>query len=239
MRNSNRHIVEIKDDEVLISVVMSVFRTPERFLRASIKSILNQSFKKFEFIIVVDGDTNSFNFISEYNDPRIRILFNKTNRGLSYSLNLAISVSIGKYIFRMDSDDISFVDRLSKQFRLLENGKELLTSRCVSIDADGNIIGESKRYILHNIVRRIQMYHLKFNPVIHPSVAGKREIFINNPYDENILYGQDMELWFRISKHFKFFFMSEALLFYRQIEMDPSKKTYQNNVDLAIRKRKI
>ncbi|MFN8250041.1 MAG: glycosyltransferase family 2 protein [Ferruginibacter sp.] len=99
----------------VISVIMGVYNA-ETFLEEAIKSILNQSFRDFEFIIVNDASTdNSVAIINRFNDDRIRVINNESNIGLTRSLNKAIRQAHGEFIARMDADDISFPDRFREQ----------------------------------------------------------------------------------------------------------------------------
>lgn len=211
--------------EIEISIVMAVYLTPRKFIYEAINSILTQSVINFEFIIVIDGDLELTNYLKCIKDNRIKILVNKVNKGLSYSLNKAIAYSKGKYIFRMDADDLSVYNRLDMQLVLLKKGKKLLSTRSILIDYSGEYKGESKKYPFHHYIRYFQTYFLHLNPVIHPSVAGIREIFVENPYDEKVKYGQDKELWFRISKQYKFYFMKDALIYYRIKNLTEAQNT--------------
>lgn len=94
---------------------MSVYNN-EKYLDESVKSILEQSYKNFEFIIIDDASTdNSKNMILSYNDRRIKFYENKKNIGLTKSLNKGLNIAQGKYVVRQDADDISLPDRLTKQ----------------------------------------------------------------------------------------------------------------------------
>ncbi len=107
-----------------ISVVMSVYNGGE-FLREAIDSILDQTYTQFEFIIVDDGSTdNSINVIESYKDPRI-VLIRQVNKGLVVALNVGLRKAQGKYIARMDADDISIKNRLEIQLRFMESNPEL------------------------------------------------------------------------------------------------------------------
>ena len=98
----------------LISVVMSVYNA-DRYLRESVKSILDQSFDNFEFIIINDGSTDSsMKILQSFSDPRIRLI-TQENKGIAASLNEAISLARGRFIARMDADDISLPNRLSQK----------------------------------------------------------------------------------------------------------------------------
>lgn len=103
-----------------VSVVMSVYNG-ELFLKEAIDSILSQTYKKFEFIIIDDGSTDgSLNIINEYSDERIKILVNPKNEGLIFSLNKGIELALGTYIVRMDADDISLPQRIEEQVSFSE-----------------------------------------------------------------------------------------------------------------------
>ncbi len=104
----------------LVSVIMPVYNAG-KYLESSIESILNQTFRNYEFIIINDGSTdNSLDIISHYKsiDNRIKVI-NQKNKGLIYSLNQAIKISKGDYLARMDSDDISYSSRFQKQLNLM------------------------------------------------------------------------------------------------------------------------
>ena len=113
-----------------ISVVMSVFKEPLDWIELSINSIRNQSFSDFEFIIVNDNITDIplKSFLSKLQniDPRIIILENHENLGLTKSLNRALAIAKGKYIARMDADDISFNQRFQIQFDYLEDKRDYI-----------------------------------------------------------------------------------------------------------------
>ena len=104
--------------EAVVSVIMSVFKEPQEYLKHSIDSILTQSFKDFEFIIICDNpsDKNICNFLKVYKsiDYRIKLVINPTNMGLTKSLNIGLKLASGKYIARMDADDICMNDYISK-----------------------------------------------------------------------------------------------------------------------------
>ena len=105
-------------ESVKVSVLMSVYSEPKEWLISSINSILNQSFSDFEFIIINDNPTRSINSIVlnyfAITDSRVKIFENKSNIGLTKSLNKGLKLTEGKYIARMDADDISLPDRFFK-----------------------------------------------------------------------------------------------------------------------------
>lgn len=109
-----------------ISVIMPVYNT-EKYLKAAIKSILNQTYKNFELIIVDDNSTdNSYKIAENFakKDKRIKLVKNKNKKGISGGVNTGIELSTGEYITRMDSDDISLPDRFKKQYDFLQKNKK-------------------------------------------------------------------------------------------------------------------
>lgn len=197
-----------------ISVIMSVYNG-ERHLKEAIDSILKQTYNDFEFIIINDGSTDgTAQIFAEFQDQRLRILHQK-NMGLPKSLNKAINLAQGKYIARMDADDIALPQRLEKQVRFLEENPSIavLGSMCNEIDWRGNVT-PCPVYPLTDAEIRKEI--VKRNPFIHSSVIMRREIFnIVGLYNEDCRYSQDYELWFRVIKHFKVANLPEILIMRR------------------------
>ena len=216
-------------DAPFISVVMSVCNG-EKYLRESVDSILNQSCKDFEFIIINDGSIDgSLDILLEYQTADNRILIvNQGNIGLTRSLNRGIKLAAGKYIARQDTDDKSLPERLEKQVRFLETNSDyfLVGTACKVIDQQSNIIGESNiPFFTDN--DKLQAVINKFNPFFHSSVMFRNDIsclgcFYNPRYE----YAQDYELWTRISKLYKVYNLPEVLAFNRHWpEMISEKKS--------------
>ena len=100
---------------------MSVFNN-EQYIRQAVDSIINQTFTNFEFLIIDDASSDNMpKILRDYNDPRIRIITNEENLGLTKSLNKGIAASLGEYIARQDADDVSLPKRLESQIAFLEN----------------------------------------------------------------------------------------------------------------------
>lgn len=223
----------------LVSVIMSVYKPQLQHLNLSINSILEQTYKNLEFIIVCDGDITALEYLKKIKDSRLKLIVNEYNKGLAYSLNKAIDQSIGEFIFRMDADDISVKSRLEIQLKHLLKNINIISSSCIEIDSNGQHIGASKRYIFHNLILRFLLYYTnKFNPVVHSSIAARREVFEDFKYDESILYAQDYELWKRMSSKYKIYFIPQHLIYYRKSTINQEKKSYQDNVARDLRKKK-
>lgn len=199
----------------LVSVIMSVYNG-EKYLRESIESILGQTFKDFEFIIINDGSTDkSENIIKSFNDPRIKLI-SRSNKGLVASLNEGIEKSLGKYIARMDSDDISESERLEKQINFLKSNPDIsvVGSWAKKINENSQIIEEMNYPPAKN--KEIKKYSLFHNPFIHPSIMFKKEIIkkigLYNPFFKN---AEDYEFWSRVLASFQVANLPLSLLRYR------------------------
>ena len=139
---------------MLVSVLMCVYKEDSEYLSQAIESILNQSYNDFEFIIVGDSPDSDrervFSLIEEFakRDSRIYFVQNKTNIGLPRSLNKGLKFCHGKYIARMDADDISYVNRLEEQVKFMETNPNILASGAWAdfIDEKNNRAGRGLRY---------------------------------------------------------------------------------------------
>lgn len=217
---------------------MSVYNG-ERYLREAIESILGQTFKDFEFIIIDDGSTDSSkDIILYYKDPRIRLIENKKNICLTKSLNKGIKAAQGEYIARMDADDISLPKRLKKQIDFLDEHKDVgvLGTTFYHIDNEGKIIF-TKIVPLKNDI--IQKELLKKNCFAHGSIMMRKDILEKvGGYREQIKYSQDYDLFLRIAKHCKMANLEEALYKWRLHEDTVSiskRKTQKKYIDLVSR----
>ena len=216
-------------DKPLISVVMATYNEPEKYLRESIESILNQTFKYFEFIIILDNPDNkkAEKIIKEYQQKDKRIVFikNEKNLGLAGSLNKGIEIAKGKYIARMDADDIALPKRLEKQFKYMENNKDidLLFSWVYFIDENDSILKEFKP--VKEKVRNLKKYFFKEHLLVHPTLMAKSRVLMKNIFDENQRKSQDFELWIRLmTKNYKFDIIEEFLLKYRVLKENHEKR---------------
>lgn len=129
-----------------LSIIMSVYSEPIEWMRLSVDSILNQSYKDFEFIIINDKPDRKENRelldVYKHKDNRIVLINNKVNLGLTKSLNIGLLAAKGEYIARMDADDISLPDRLKQQVDFLDTHPEVSIVGCSAykIDEEGNVI---------------------------------------------------------------------------------------------------
>ncbi|MBU2870990.1 glycosyltransferase family 2 protein [Colwellia sp. E2M01] len=183
----------------LVSVLMSCYNA-EQHIDEAINSLLNQTYQNIEFIFVNDGSTdNTLAKIEAFNDDRIQILTH-TNKGIVEALNNAIQYCTGKYIARMDADDISSLDRIEKQVAFMEGFNKV--SACGGSINEFNENGFIKKTSRPTKHQDLLFYSLHRAPISNPSSMIRRSILIENElsYDPIYKYGQDVKLWSEILK---------------------------------------
>lgn len=221
----------------LLTVLMAVYNN-EEFVEDAINSILTQTYSNFEFLIIEDASSDSSFSIIELvsgRDPRIHVVRNKNNFGLGYCLRMGTRQAFGKYLARMDADDLSFPNRLEVQVDYLEKNQDIdiVGSTALEIDFLGNV-GRFKGMPALNkqIVENIWAC-----PIIHPSVTFRRQRIIDvGNYDGTLRRRQDYELWFRCVKNgLKFSNIQMPLIYYRFDHITHRKQS----LELAIQQVKI
>lgn len=193
-----------------LSVLMCVYNAAE-FLQQSIESILVQTFTDFELLIWDDGSSdNSFEIISSYQDPRIRVFRNSHNKGIAYTCNNLIRESKGEYLSRHDSDDISLPGRFQKQMDFLQKYPEIsLCGTNVTVFGDKR---QKKFYPLRD--EEIRAYMILNDPFCTSTVIFKRpEIPVY--FDESLVVSEDYSFFFELSKFTKMANLADHLLNYR------------------------
>lgn len=182
----------------IISVIMPVYNC-EKYLKESIDSVLSQTFRDFELIIINDGSSDgSKDIILSYKDERIVYIENEKNLKIIETLNKGIAAARGKYLARMDSDDRCLSHRLERQFEYLESNPDvdICGSWAYVIDDEGSRKGRIKNPGNIDSVRCSLFFT---NPIVHPSVFGKTEIFRKFNYSPAAVHIEDFELWNRMS----------------------------------------
>ncbi len=200
-----------------ISVIMSVYNG-ETYLFEAIESVRNQTFKNWELIVINDCSTDTTaDILAEFSlkDERIKVHTNEVNLKLPTSLNKAISLSSGKYIARMDADDICLPERLEKQFEFMEQNPDISLSSCRfmtvknGVYASGGAGGRCDSEALSTML-------FVANPILHPGVIAKAEVMEKFNYDTTLTCTEDLELWTRMaSENHKLQILPECLLIYR------------------------
>lgn len=192
-----------------ISVILSVHNQAEYLLQA-INSILQQSFTNFEFLIADDGSSDSTpQILKSYRDRRITVFTHRHKLGLAASLNYLIRRSRGKYLARMDADDIAYPERLKIQLDYLSRHPHIAVCGTAVdlIDSAGKIIGQK-----HYPSRITKTLLMRYNPLIHPTVMIKKEVCT---YDTNLNGAEDYDLWLRLGSRYQLANISQILLAYR------------------------
>lgn len=223
----------------LVSVVMSVYNTPEEFLRVAVSSILNQTYRDFEFIIVNDcSNEKTTAILREYEtlDSRIRLIENEVNLGLPRSLNRAIKEAKGKYVARMDSDDWSLPTRFERQVAFLEKFHDV------------SVLGSDFLFLVNGALRtprrrdsmpwQIQgRLFFGCERILHPSVMIRAEVFTRDGmfYDEDYNLAEDFELWTRVCLCRKIYVLPEELVHYRISDVQVSNAQKERMAEVTQR----
>lgn len=202
----------------MISVIMSIYNEPIEWIQAAVDSILRQTYQDFEFIIINDNPSRADNtvFLEKIikQDSRINIYHNNENIGLAATLNYGISKAKGKYIARMDADDISLPERFSIQIDFLEKNRNVgvCGSFARIIDSNGN---KKDRLTVRKKDISLKKAIYFFCPFIHPTVMMRTDLVRNHKYDINSRTGEDWLLWRTLSPYTNFANISKILLYYR------------------------
>lgn len=193
-----------------VSVVMTVYNTKDEYLRSAIDSILAQTYKDFEFIIINDGSTNNAEeVILSYSDERIKY-YKQENKGISSARNWGTKLAQGRYIAVMDSDDIALPERLEKEVEFLEKNQ------------DYSLVGSWFEVFPRKSIGKmletpkiLDFFHKCW--IMHSSVMFRKSDFekYNLYYDESLNCAIDYDLWCRAVKYLKFYNIQEVLVRYR------------------------
>lgn len=214
------------------------FFNAELYLESAIKSVIQQSLKDWELILVDDGSTdNSLDIARSFaqKDARIRVISDSLNKKLPYRLNQIIKESKGEYIARMDADDLIHPDRLKIQLEFLENNKnfDLVSTGIISINDKNQIKGIRKVEEIYSEFSEIKRHY----PIVHASILARKTWYSRNNYNTKMPRSQDYELWCRaISKNdLKLAVLPEALYYYREeglVTAEKLKRSYKDGLNV-------
>ena len=210
-----------------VSVLLSNYNG-DKHLDESISSVLSQTYKDFEFIIVDDASTDSSRKVIEnYHDKRIKKYYAEKNRNIAYSLNLALSMASGEYIARIDSDDVWELNKLEIQVQYMENHSECgaCFTKVNIIDEYSNIANDmydEYLQLFNSAENKSQREWLRFffyqgNCLCHPSVVIRRNVLehVGGYYHLAYVPAEDYELWTRIVMKYPIHILEEKLVRYR------------------------
>ena len=223
------------DSHPLVSVIMSVYNQENQLqLMQAVNSILVQTLTDFEFIIYDDGsDGESAEYICNLKnlDKRIRVIRCEENKGLAHSLNRCIDIASGKYLARMDADDISLPERLKREVDFLENHPEYAW-----VGTNATVFEHENIWGTWIMAEEPNQYNLlPFSPFIHPSVLFRRELFEEGgayEVSQETLRCEDYELFMRLYiQGLRGYNLQEVLLLYRQDISSHKKRTYKTRIN--------
>lgn len=224
-----------------VSIVMPVYNSSD-YLEEAITSMLKQTYTDFECIVINDGSTDDSDaVVRSFRDPRLRYLQNDGNKGLVYTLNRGIDEARGKYIARMDGDDISLPERLDEQVAYLENHPQVdvVASVVKLIDPHGNPTGywkEDRDNVSESAIREMLPVN---NCIAHPSVLARTELLRSFRYLHSQAQAEDYDLWLRLLSAGKTIHKLEKPLLLHRIRPGSFTRQRQKNVFFKLAETKL
>lgn len=199
----------------LITVIMPCYNS-DKYIGDAIRSILDQTYSNLELLVLDDGsDDNTRLVVDSFQDNRIKLLVENVNKGIVFQLNKGLNLAQGRYIARMDADDISMPNRFEKQVAFFEDQKN---KNIQVLGTDAICIGESNKAIIHQNYRSDQIsFLLNFTcPILHPSVMFRGELFSNGlRYPFGFDFAEDFAFWRIIDNGKNIAILPEPLIKYR------------------------
>ncbi|MDL2262838.1 glycosyltransferase [Bacteroidales bacterium OttesenSCG-928-I21] len=202
----------------LISVIMATFNEPSEQINKSIQSVLNQTFRDFE-LLIIDDSTKPETVVaidnSAQSDSRVKVIRKPQRMGFAPALNIGLLQARGKYIARMDADDISMPDRFELQIAFLDKNPNIAI-----VGGAMDIINEKGEIVSHRNYPtsffKIKLFSLLRSPLAHPTVMIRKESLGNELYDKSFKKAEDLELWLRMMKKgYKISNLPDILLHFR------------------------
>lgn len=202
-------------EDVMVSVIMCAYNS-EAFISETIDSILEQTYQNLELIIVDDGSTDmTEKIILSYNDKRINYIKNQANKGIFWSANIGLKNSRGKYIARIDSDDIAHKMRLEEQVSFMEKNPEigLCGTESITFSSDK----KHNKSILPHSHDEIRAYFMFSNCVVHPTIMVRKSVLEAHGVEYNSKYvaGGDFAFYMSLINKTQFANIPKPLLYYR------------------------
>ncbi len=192
------------NNQPLVTILMPCYNA-ELYVEEALTSLIGQTYKNLEILLIDDGSTDRTpEILAKFaaQDTRIRIVRNETNLKLIPSLNKGIRLAQGEYLARMDADDVSLPDRIERQLAFIEeSGADLVSSSVIVIDEWGKKLEVIPPRGHQQLT--IEWLSIFINPMGHPSVMAKTDVFRKHNYleDELALHTEDYEIWARMLRH--------------------------------------
>ena len=225
------------NDEPKISIIIPTYNQAE-YLQEAIESVLNQTYKNIEIIIIDDGSTdNTLKVVNSFNDNKI-IFIQQRNKGASSARNTGIKEANGEYIAFLDSDDLWLKDKLRKQIDFMRENPEvgLLGTGCFQM-IDTNKMIYKKIFPHKNEI--LQKNLIQYNPFIQSSVIVRKDVFNDiGLYDEKFKESEDYDLWLRIAQKYKIANLKQALTTKKYSKVGLSKNKDSKQLYFALKARK-
>lgn len=205
------------ENKPLISVVIPV-HNGEKYVKEALESVLNQTYENVEIIVVDDKSTDStLSILStlEKRHPSLKVIEAEKQNGLGDVINIGIRASTGKYIARLDADDLMYPDRLEKQAEFMENNPDVVVvgGQIDIIDESGKVIGK-REYATDD--RDIKKNQFLFQPFAHPAVMMRKSALEEvGLYPEGVWKIEDVMLFFKLRQVGKFANLSDTVINYR------------------------
>jgi len=198
----------------LVSITSAFYNT-EPFLVDMVRSIFSQTFDDWELILLDDGSTDrSLQIAQSIDDPRVKVFSNGQNLGIPKSLNRLTELSSGKYIARMDADDMSGVDRIRRQVEFLESNSDVDVLGCGKVNLGRNYYPLGHNYAAPDHAQICKAPDKTYR-MAHPTIIARKQWFLENKYDESVVKGEDFNLFLRTYTTSRYANIPEPLFFYR------------------------
>lgn len=191
------------------------FLNARRTLADAVRSVFAQSYSNWELILIDDGSSDgSTDIMRQIDDPRVRVVSDGVNCGLSARLNQIATLAQGKYLARMDADDLMHPERIALQCAFLEENPDVdvIDTATYTVDDDLTPLGIRGERPLDCRPEAI----LRNGLLIHPTMMARTDWFRKNSYDGEYVRAEDRELWCRTCTSTKFARLCEPLFFYRE-----------------------
>lgn len=196
-----------------VSILMAIHNEEPELLEKSVQSLLNQTHDSFELIAIIDGESEeNISYLNSLQDNRLKIVVNKENVGLTKALNLGLSIALGEYIARNDSDDFSDPERLKIQSDFLDKNQDhiLVASKAFEI-TEGKQNTQSVPFVSGDELLKKTLG--KFNPLTHSSIMVRAKSMRSiGGYDESFRYAQDYKLYVDLMDQGKFENLDQELI---------------------------
>ena len=214
-----------------VSVLMPIYKTKEEHLREAIDSILSQTFKDFEFLILDDCPSDDReDIVKSYQDERIKYIKNEHNLGITPSRNKLIDMAKGEYLAVMDHDDISLPKRFEKQVAYLDKNSAVGIVGCWAVS-----FPEEKKYYFPKDDKKIKETLMSYCSILHPSSMIRKKILIQNKiqYEEEFSPAEDYNLWITLIKYTKFANIPQVLFKYRWHDTNTTRLSFDKQEKAA------